>query len=353
MYFDVVIDPQDLRDAGRAAGAAERAGFKGIWTGEIKHDPFLMLGQAALSTSRISIGTSVALAFPRSPTVTAYTSWDLARASGGRFILGLGTQVKAHIERRFATRWEDAPAARLRDYIGAVRAVWRCWQTGEPLRYEGEYYTLKLMTPFFNPGPIPHPAPASLIPIFIAGVNRGLCRMAGENCQGFHAHPFHTTRYLREAILPAIEEGLAVAGRQRSDIQVSAAVFAITGRGAERDRMREEVRRQVAFYASTPNYRTLLEMHGWEGQGIEMSRLARRGQWEEMGALIDDGMLSEIAVEGDTLAEVAVGLRARYAGLLDRASLYLPFTPGERDEEWVSAIRAFDDGHSGTMGQEN
>lgn len=177
--------------------------------------------------------------------------------------------------------------------------------------------------------------------------------MAGETCQGFHAHPFHTTRYLREAILPAIEEGLAVAGRERRDIQVSSAVFAITGRGAERDKMREEVRRQVAFYASTPNYRTLLEMHGWEEQGIEMSRLARRGQWEEMAALIDDGMLSEIAVEGDTLAEAAAALRTRYAGLLDRVSFYLPFAPGERDEEWAGAVQVLGDSYSGTNKQEN
>ncbi|MFL5733005.1 MAG: TIGR03617 family F420-dependent LLM class oxidoreductase [Chloroflexia bacterium] len=335
MYFDASIEPLDLRSAALAAEAAERVGFDGAWVAETKHDPFLMLGSAALTTSRISLGTAIAVAFPRSPTITAYSSWDLARASDGRFILGLGTQVKAHIERRFAVHW-DAPAARLRDYIGAVRAVWRCWQTQEPLRYQGEFYTLKLMTPFFDPGPLPFPNPEP--PIFIAGVNPILCRLAGEVCQGLHAHPFHTTRYLREAVLPAVEEGLAAGGRQRGDFQLTTAVFAIVGRGEERDRQREAVRRHVAFYASTPNYSAVLELHGWEAQGAQLSRLARRSRWDDMPTQVTDEMLAEIAVEGDTLADAARALHARYMGLLDRASLYLPFTAGEREEEWAEAV---------------
>src|SRR4051794_35991732 len=203
MYLDAAIYPPDLGAAALAAAGAERVGLQGIWTTETQHDPFLPLATAALYTSRLSLGTAIALAFPRSPTTTAYTAWDLALASNGRFILGLGTQVKAHMERRFSVAW-DSPVGRLRDYIGAVRAVWESWQTGERLRYQSEFYTLKLMTPFFSPDPLPYPDP----PIYIAGVNRELCRLAGETCEGFHVHPLHTVRYLREAVLPWIAEGM-------------------------------------------------------------------------------------------------------------------------------------------------
>jgi probable F420-dependent oxidoreductase len=332
MLLDAVIVPPTLAAAGPTAAAAEQAGLAALWTTETQHDPFLPLAPAALATRRIALGTAIAVAFPRSPTITAHTAWDLAQASGGRFILGLGTQVKAHIERRFATPW-GAPVDRLRDYIGAVRAVWAAWQTGGRLRYESAHYTLKLMTPFFSPEPLPHAAP----PIFIAGVNAGLCRLAGETCDGFHAHPFHTVRYLREAILPWIDEGLAGAGRARTDIQVSASVFVAVGEGAERARMREMARSQIAFYASTPSYATLLERHGWGDRGQELGRLAGRGRWAEMGPLIDDAMLAEFVVEGATLADAAGALRARYTGLLDRVGFYLPFAPGERDADWAAA----------------
>jgi len=336
MYFDAVIQPPELRDAGPTAAAAERLGLQALWTTEIQHDPFLPLALAAVATERVQLGTAIALAFPRSPTAMAYTAWDLARATQGRFILGLGTQVKAHIERRFAAPW-DAPVARLRDYIAAMRAVWAAWQMGERLRHDGPYYPLKLMTPFFNPGPLPYGEP----PIFIAGVNHGLCRLAGETCQGFHVHPFHTARYLRENVLPWIGEGLAASGRGRSAIQVSASVFVITGQGAARAAMRDAMRRQIAFYASTPSYATLLELHGWADKGAALAQLAARGRWDEMGAVIDDAMLAEFAVEGDTLAEAASAILARYAGLLDRAAFYLPFAPGERDAEWAAAAEVF------------
>src|SRR5207248_7896468 len=183
-----------------------------------------------------------------------------------------------------------APVERLRNYIGAVRAVWHCWQTGERLRYESPHYTLKLMTPFFSPQPLDDPAWTP--PIFIAGVNHRLCRLAGEVSDGFHVHPFHTPRYLRERILPWIEEGLSATNRSQKSLQVSATVFVIVGKGAERDAMREEVRRQVAFYASTPTYRTLLTLHGWDAEGEMLTRLAGRGRWAEMGEVITDEMLS-------------------------------------------------------------
>jgi probable F420-dependent oxidoreductase len=338
MKFDALLKTDSIGEAARAAEVAERLGFSGVWTNETAHDPFLPLAAAALRTSRIKLGTSVAIAFPRSPTVTAYTAWDLAQASAGRFILGLGTQVKAHIERRFSATW-DAPVERLRDYIGAVRAVWQCWQTGERLRYESTHYNLKLMTPFFSPLPLRDPA--HIPPIYIAGVNRRLCTLAGGVCDGFHAHPFHSTRYLREAVLPWIEQGLSGAGRSRSAIQVSVSVFTIVGREEKREQARTEARRQLAFYASTPSYRTLLALHGWEDTGMALSRLATRGKWDEMGALITDDMLAQFTVEANSLADAATLIMQRYKGLADRVALYTPFVPGEHDAEWEAAIKAF------------
>ena len=341
MYFDAMIDTSDLGTMGPTAAAAERVGFDAIWTTETKHDPFLPLVPAALSTSRISMGTAIALAFPRSPMVTAYTAWDLAKASQNRFILGLGTQVKAHIERRYSTAW-DAPVARLRDYIAALRATWSTWQTGERLRYTGDFYTLKLMTPFFTPEPLPYPAYQGP-PIFIAGVNKGLCVLAGEVCQGFHIHPLHTARYLREAVLPWIQEGLEKSGRERGDIQLAASEFVIVGKGEARDRLREDVRRQISFYASTPTYRTQMDLHGWGEQAETLTALAGRGRWDDMAALISDEMLAEFSVEGDTLADAARAVKERYEGLVDRTAFYIPFTPGERDDEWAEAARVIGD----------
>jgi probable F420-dependent oxidoreductase len=338
MKFDALLQTGSLKQAAHAAEVAERLGFSGVWTNETAHDPFLPLAAAALRTSRIELGTAVAIAFPRSPTVAACTAWDLAQASEGRFILGLGTQVRAHIERRFSATW-DAPVERLRDYIGAVRAVWQCWQTGERLRYESPHYNLKLMTPFFSPPPLPNPA--HIPPIYIAGVNRRLCNLAGEVCDGFHAHPFHSTRYLGEAVLPWIEQGLARSGRSRADFQVCVSIFTIIGQGEEREQARAEARKQIAFYASTPSYRTLLELHGWEDTGLALSQLATRGKWDEMGALITDDMLAQFTIEADTPAAAAALVAKRYAGRADRVAFYTPFVPGERDHEWAAAIAAF------------
>ena len=336
MWFDAVMAPATLQAAGPQAAAAEALGLDGVWTSETQHDPFLPLGPAALATRRVTLGTAIAVAFPRSPTITAQTAWDLAAASEGRFVLGLGTQVKAHIERRFGLTWEP-PVARLRDYIGAVRAVWHTWQTGERLRYEGDFYTLKLMTPFFSPPPLTVPPP----PIYIAGVNAGLCRLAGEICDGFQVHPLHTVAYLRDAVLPWIAEGLALAGRPRPAVQVCTTVFVIAGTGPERAAMREAARRQIAFYASTPSYAPVLAYHGWEAAGPALNALAGRGRWDEMGAVIDDSMLAAFAVEGDTFAAAARAAQARYAGLADRVGFYLPFVPGQRDAEWAAAAAVF------------
>src|SRR5919205_4084105 len=196
------VEGEYLRGTGDAARAAESLGFAGLWTSETRHDAFLPLAIAADATEKIEFGTSIAVAFSRSPMEVAQTTWDLQDLSCGRFILGLGTQVKAHVKRRFSRPW-DRPAPRLRDYILALRAIWHSFQTEEPLNFEGEFYRHTLMTPFFNPGPIEHPA----IPIFIAGVNTRLARLAGELCDGFHVHPFHTSEYIRQTVKPALKEG--------------------------------------------------------------------------------------------------------------------------------------------------
>lgn len=337
MKIDTGVMLQHLGDISTLARQAEERGFDGLWTSETSHDPFLPLTLAAAQTERIELGTAIAVAFPRSPMVLAQTAWDLADLSGGRFILGLGTQVKAHIERRFGMAWES-PAPKLREIILALRAIWDCWQNGTRLNFRGRFYKLTLMTPFFNPGPIEHPH----IPIFIAGVNPHLCRLAGELCDGFHIHPFHTTRYLRERIVPNIEAGLQQSGRTRQDIQLASAAFVITGRNeAEIERAKGPVREQIAFYASTPSYRPVMEVHGWGEVGRELSHLVARGRWPDMPALISDEMLEAFAVIAPP-EELAGAVHARYDGLLDRVMYYHLGPPLAFDDAaWHETVRVF------------
>ncbi len=332
MKFDAALAPMHLKDVPAVAEAAERMGFACLWTAETQHDPFLPCALIAEHTQRLGMGTAIAVAFARSPGTLAYTAWDLAQQSGGRFILGLGTQVRAHIRRRFGMDWPESPVGKLREMIGAIRALWDTWQNGTKLNYRGEYYKLTLMSPFFNPGPIRHPE----IPIYIAGVNTGLARLAGEVCDGFHAHPFHSPRYLREVILPAIEKGAQKAGRTRADVSISVTVFAITS-----PEEKEFIRSQIAFYASTPSYRRVMELHGWGEVAERLSEHARRGQWAEMFALVTDEMLEVFATQADGPEELAAALKERYAGLADRLTLYTPFTPGERDAFWSTMTGAF------------
>jgi probable F420-dependent oxidoreductase len=317
---------------GETARAAESLGFAGLWTSETKHDAFLPLAIAANETERIELGTSVAIAFSRSPMEMAQTAWDLQDLSEGRFILGLGTQVKAHIKRRFSMPW-DRPVARLREYIGALRAIWGSFQSGESLQFEGQFYRHTLMTPFFNPGPIERPD----VPVYIAGVNTGLARLAGELCDGFHVHPFHSPEYVRRTVKPAIAEGAQKEGRDPGEIELATSVFVITGE--ESGEQREKMRAQISFYASTPTYRTVLEAHGWEEVGERLGKLARDKRWEEMPELITDEMLRAFAVEAAP-GEVGDALKERYEGLIDRVSLYMPFIPGEKDEFWRVVVES-------------
>lgn len=333
------VDGKHLKGISEVGREAEALGFSGLWTSETKHDSFLPLAVAATATERLSLGNSVAIAFSRSPMVTAQLAWDLQDVSGGRFILGLGTQVKAHITRRFSMPW-DKPASRLADYIRALRAIWGSFQTEGKLRYEGEFYRHTLMTPFFNPGPIEHPE----IPIYIAGVNTRLARLAGSLCDGFHVHPFHTPEYVRQVVKPAIEGGAASEGRGAREIELSTSVFVITGEDEASVReQREKMRAQAAFYASTPTYRTVLDVHGWGEVGDRLGGLARDGKWDEMPGLVTDEMLHALAVEAAP-DRVGEALKERYEGLVDRVSLYLPFVPGERDGFWRKTLEAVHDG---------
>jgi probable F420-dependent oxidoreductase len=331
----LAVEGKHLPSMEEVGRAAEELGFAGLWTSETKHDAFLPLAVAANTTQKLDLGTSIAIAFSRSPMVTAQISWDLQDLCGGRFILGLGTQVKAHITRRFSMPW-DKPASRLKDYILALRAIWHSFQTEGNLNYEGEFFRHTLMAPFFNPGPIEHPE----IPIYIAGVNTRLARLAGELCDGFHVHPFHTPEYVTQIVKPAISEGSEKEGRNPEDIQLATSVFVITGENTEDiEKQREKMRAQAAFYASTPTYRTVLEVHGWGEIGEKLGGLARNKKWDEMTNLITDEILHTFAIEASP-DEVGPALKERYEGLIDRISLYVPFVPGERDDFWRTTLES-------------
>ena len=312
-----------LKDVPALAQAAEAVGFDAIWSSETQHDPFLPLTHVAAATAKLKFGTAVAIAFARSPMLVAQTAWDLTAQSNGRFMLGLGTQVQAHIERRFGMTWTP-PVPRLREYVQAIRAIWTAWQTGAKLNFRSESYKLTLMTPFFSPGPIANPN----VPILIAGVGEPLCRLVGEVADGFHVHPYHTRKYLSDVILPSIEQGAKKADRAVKSIEIATLAFV-----ALTDQEIEAQRSQVAFYASTPSYRPVLDLHGWGAIGEQLGALAARGQWAEMPKLISDEMLETFVTIG-TWETIGAKLRARYDGLLDRVGFYRPYVPGVEDAQW-------------------
>ena len=337
MKLDAALPPVGLSEVPAIAAAAEATGFDCLWTTETQHDPFLPHTLIAEHTARIRMGTGIAVSFARSPATLAYTAWDLAAQSQGRFILGLGTQVKAHIERRFGMEWPASVTGKLREQIQSMRALWNTWQTGEPLNFRGQYYKITLMSPFFNPGPLPAlPDGGKAVPVYIAGVNTGLAKLAGELCDGFLVHPFHTTDYLREVLHPAIQAGAEKEGRSVGDVVVSASVFAATN-----PKEREYCRQQVSFYASTPSYRPVMALHGWEETAEKLSMLAARGEWQDMPALIDDKILSAFVTEADSAQELALALKQRYTGLVERLTLYLPFVPGQKDGWWRDLTAEF------------
>jgi len=335
MKFDASLLVHKLEQMPALAQFADDAGFDGIWTFETAHEPFLPLVLAAEHSSRVSLGTSIAVAFPRSPTILAQIAWDLARFSKGRFILGLGTQVKGHNERRFGVKWEK-PVEKIREVILAIRAVWDCWQNRTRLNFQGAFFKLTLMTPFFSPEPHEY----SRIPIFVAGVNRRMCQLAGELCEGFHAHPLHSVRYLRERVLPSIEVGLTQSGRERKSIELSSSIFVVPTDDPKAAAYEAEIREQVSFYASTPPYRPVFDLEGWGEIADRLKGLAARGEWNAMPGLITDEMLERFAVRG-TWAELPDRVLKKYDGLLDRVSYYFPLVPGANESKWRATVKGF------------
>lgn len=308
-------------------------GYDGLFTAETAHDPFIPLALAATAAPGLTLGTAIAVAFPRSPMVTAQVAWDLAAMSNGRFILGLGTQVKPHIVRRFGMEWTTA-TARLRDYIDALRAIWASFQTGERLRFDSDEYRFTLLTPFFDPGPIAHPE----VPVAIAGVGPKLAQLAGERCQGFHVHPFHTVRYLDEVVIPNVAAGAGRHGRTLADVDLIATVFVVTGRDeSEMAAATAAAKQQMAFYASTPSYRGVLEAHGWDF-GDELNRMSRRGEWDAMADVIDDEVVATVGIVAEP-DQVGQAIRDRYGDRIARIGYYtLDGAPALSDDELAAMV---------------
>lgn len=336
MYVDYALPIATPTSAVAAEARRVRdLGFDGLFTAETSHDPFIPLALASVEAPQLTLGTAIAVAFPRSPMVMAQVAWDLAAMSQGRFILGLGTQIKPHIVRRFGMEWTTA-SGRMRDYIDAVRAIWNSFQTGEPLRFESEEYQFSLITPFFNPGPIDHPE----IPVGIAGVGPGLSRLAGERCQGFFAHAFHTVKYLDEVVLPNIAAGAESSGRSPSDIGVYTSAFVVTGRDeAEMAASLVAAKKQIAFYASTPTYRIVLDTHGWD-IGDELNRMSRRGEWDRMADVVPDEVVETIGIvaEPDRVGEA---IKQRYGDRVERIGFYtLDGGPQLADEDLAAMVAA-------------
>lgn len=323
-----------LSAAGAAARDVERAHFAAMWVTETRHNPFLTCGAALAATEGIGVGSGIAVAFPRSPMVTAQAAWDLAEAGGGRFVLGLGTQVKAHIRRRFATAF-DRPVQRMREYVHAVRAIFGAFQGDGSLRFAGDFYDFSLLTDFFNPGPISHPD----IPVWVAAVGPAMLRMAGECCDGVFLQPLNSAEYLRATVLPMVTAGASAAGRNRVDVTLCCPVFVAVGDSPEEiELQRAGIRRQIAFYGSTRTYRPVFAAHGWGGVCDEFHGLLARGDTETMTSLVTDEMLDvySVAATWDTLA---AALTSRYGGLADRVAPYgVDLGSAQSRERWRGAV---------------
>jgi probable F420-dependent oxidoreductase len=307
-----------LDAAGAAAIEAEKGGFDGWWAFETQIDPMLACGVAAERTERLDLGTSILVAFARNPMTVALQANDLQALSGGRFHLGLGSQIKPHITKRYSMPWSK-PAARMREFVLAIREIWRCWETGGKLDFRGDFYTHTLMSPFFNPGPNPHGNPK----VFLAAVGPLMTEAAGEVADGMLVHAFSTERYLREATLPALERGAANAGRSLEGFEITAPAM-VVARDEEKEIAEgvEFVKQQIAFYGSTPAYRPVLELHGWGELQEELNARTKRGEWDN-ASLIDDEMVEAFAVVG-TPEEAIAEVKRRYGDVATRIGLTLP-----------------------------
>jgi probable F420-dependent oxidoreductase len=332
MKIDGMLGPLD--SARESARTVEAAGHDGAWVAEVNSDPFLPLTLAAEATTELELGTSIAVAFARSPMALAYTANDLQRFSRGRLLLGLGSQVKAHVTRRFSMPW-GRPAAQMREYILALRAIWAAWSDGTRLAFEGEYYSHTLMTPMFTP--VPHAfGPPKIV---LAGVGDLMTRAAGEVADGFLCHAFTTPRWIREHTLPALAAGRARSGQDLTGYDVVAVPFVATGTDEQIAGAVPAIRAQVAFYASTPSYRPVLELHGWGDLGAELTVLSKQNRWAEMATMIDDEVLDAFAIvapPGEIVARVA----ERYGGLATRLIVPgLAALPPEQAAEAFAALR--------------
>jgi probable F420-dependent oxidoreductase len=316
MKIYTTVPVENPRDAGQLFQRLERIGYDGAFTYETKHDPFLPLAVAADHTESIALGTAIAIAFARNPMTLANVGYDLQVASGGRFILGLGSQIRPHIVNRYSSVWSK-PARRMREMILAIRAIWDAWEGKSALHFDGEFYRHTLMTPAFDPGPNPFGPPR----IFTAGVQPRMTEVAGEVADGFIAHPFCTRESLRTHTLPALARGLETAGRRRQDFEVVCVTLVATGETtAEVNAAREVVRKQLAFYGSTPAYRPTLDCHGWGDLQPELNRLSKAGRWDDMATCISDEMLEAIAVVARR-PDVAAAVEERLSGLADSVSM--------------------------------
>jgi probable F420-dependent oxidoreductase len=331
----------DLHAVGGYAHRLEEVGYDGVTSSEVKNDPFLPLAIAAVATNRVSLGTSVAIAFPRSPMVTALMSWDLQRASNGRFILGLGSQVKGHNERRYSTPWVGPAQPRMREYVFALKAIWNTWQTGEKLQFAGKYYTHTLMTPEFNPGPLPSGAPK----VLVSAVGPYMARLAGEICDGVRMHGFCTAKYIQDVIWPELLKGAERSGRDPKTLEVSGGGFLATGATqAEVDKSREAARTRVSFYGSTRTYHGVFEAHGWTEIGPRLHEMSLKGQWDQMPAAVPDDVLDQFVVAG-TYDEIVPRIKERFGGICTRIGLGLPLrTPEdqERARHLIAQLHAID-----------
>ncbi|WP_045879975.1 TIGR03617 family F420-dependent LLM class oxidoreductase [Pseudofrankia sp. DC12] len=313
--------PDDIGATQAGAAKIEDDGYAGAWTSETKHDPFLQSLQAAMATESITIGTAIAIGFARSPMTLAATSYDLARYAKGRFVLGLGSQIKPHIERRFSMPW-SAPAARMRELILATRAIWATWHEGVKLDFRGDFYTHTLMTPFFTPEPHEYGPP----PVFLAAVGEKMTEVAGEVGDGFFVHPFTTMRYLEQVTVPALLRGRAKAGKDGLDgFVINGPSFVTVGRTeAELASAIQGTKARIAFYGSTPAYRQVLELHGWGETQDELNALSKQSRWDDMANVITDEMLHEFSVVG-TPAEVGPKLVAKVGKVFERLTFYSPY----------------------------
>jgi probable F420-dependent oxidoreductase len=338
VLLDAALLSTGIDDIPATARDLEQRGYAGVWASEVAHDPFLQLLAGGQATERLQVGTAIAVAFAGSPMTLATTAYDLQRYTRGRFVLGLGTQIKAHVERRFSMPW-TAPAARMREFIGALHAIWDAWQHSAPLRFQGEHYRHTLMTPMFSPQPHEWGAP----PVYLAAVGPLMTRLAGEVADGLLVHGFTTERYLRERTLPALEEGLAAAGRDRSQVAVTLPGLVVSGRTEEEmATAAAAVKGTIAFYGSTPAYRPVLELHGWGALADELHALSvgrREDKWTAMRDLVDDEVLGTFAVVAGP-DDVAAEVRRRYDGLVDRFSVYASYpAPLDLWDPLVSAFR--------------